>query len=58
MTTLNSAWQAASQEMYAASGAGQQQPGAQPNAGDGNSQGGNTGGGGDAQDVEYEEVKK
>ncbi len=58
MTALNAAWQAASQEMYAASG-GAQQPGAQPNAGDaGNSsQGGNTGGG-DAQDVEYEEVKK
>jgi len=58
MTALNAAWQAASQEMYAASG-GAGQPGAQPNAGDaGNaSQGGNTGGG-DAQDVEYEEVKK
>jgi len=58
MTALNAAWQAASQEMYAASG-GAGQPGEQPNAGGaGNaSQGGNTGGG-DAQDVEYEEVKK
>jgi molecular chaperone DnaK len=58
MTALNAAWQAASQEMYAASG-NAEQPGAQPNAGNtGNaSQGGNTGGG-DAQDVEYEEVKK
>ncbi len=54
MTALNAAWQAASQEMYAASGSA-----GQPGAGDaGNaSQGGNTGGG-DAQDVEYEEVKK
>ncbi len=60
MTALNAAWQAASQEMYAASGGAQPGAGAQPNAGDaGNgSQGGNTGGGGDAQDVEYEEVKK
>jgi len=60
MTALNAAWQAASQEMYAASGgAGAGQAGAQPNAGGaGNaSQGGNAGGG-DAQDVEYEEVKK
>lgn len=59
LNALNAAWQAASQEMYAASGAaGAGQPGAQPNAGDaGNaSSGGNTGG--DAQDVEYEEVKK
>ncbi|MBS1681259.1 MAG: molecular chaperone DnaK [Bacteroidetes bacterium] len=55
MTALNAAWQAASQEMYAASG----QAGAQPNAGDaGNGSAGNNQGGGDAQDVEYEEVKK
>jgi molecular chaperone DnaK len=55
MTALNAAWQTASQEMYAASG----QPGAQPNAGDaGNGSAGNNKGGGDAQDVEYEEVKK
>jgi molecular chaperone DnaK len=58
MNELNAAWQAASQEMYASSGGAQ--PGAQPNAGDaGNaSQGGGNSGGGDAQDVEYEEVKK
>jgi molecular chaperone DnaK len=56
MATLNAAWQAASQEMYAG-GAGQ--PGAQPNPGaDTNSGAGNTSGGADAQDVEYEEVKK
>jgi len=54
MTALNAAWQAASQEMYAASGqAGAQQPGANP----GGQPGGNSTGG-DAQDVEYEEVKK
>ncbi|HEV8512093.1 MAG TPA: molecular chaperone DnaK [Cyclobacteriaceae bacterium] len=57
MNTLNAAWQAASQEMYAASGGAQ--AGAQPDAGGaGPSSGGNSGGGGDAQDVEYEEVKK
>jgi len=60
MTALNAAWQAASQEMYAASG-GAGQPGAQPNAGGGgagNASPGGNAGGGDAQDVEYEEVKK
>jgi molecular chaperone DnaK len=59
MNALNAAWQAASQEMYAASNGAQPGAGAQPNAGDAGSasQGGNTGGG-DAQDVEYEEVKK
>jgi molecular chaperone DnaK len=59
LAALNTAWQAASQEMYAASG-GAAQPGAQPNAGEaGNgTQGGGNPGGGDAQDVEYEEVKK
>lgn len=57
MTALNAAWQAASQEMYAASGGAQ--AGAQPNAGGaGNSSAGGNAGGGDAQDVEYEEVKK
>ncbi len=59
MTALNAAWQAASQEMYAASGGAQ--AGAQPNAGDagnGSQGGGGNTGGGDAQDVEYEEVKK
>ena len=55
LNELNAAWQAASQEMYAASGqAGAQQP----NAGGGNTSGGGNTGGGDAQDVEYEEVKK
>ncbi len=59
MTALNAAWQAASQEMYAASGGAQPGAGTQPNAGDAGSasQGANAGGG-DAQDVEYEEVKK
>jgi molecular chaperone DnaK len=58
MNALNTAWTAASQEMYAQGG----QPGAeaQPNAGaaDANTGAGNTTGGTDAQDVEYEEVKK
>lgn len=58
LNTLNAAWQAASQEMYAASGAGAQGgPGAGANAGAGPS--GNAGStSGDATDVEYEEVKK
>ena len=56
MTTLNAAWQAASQEMYAG---GSAQPGAQPNPGaDANGNSGNNQGGSEAQDVEYEEVKK
>ena len=56
MTTLNAAWQAASQEMYAG---GSAQPGAQPNPGaDANGNAGNNQGGSEAQDVEYEEVKK
>ncbi|MBS1559245.1 MAG: molecular chaperone DnaK [Bacteroidetes bacterium] len=55
MTALNAAWQAASQEMYAASEqAGAQQPGAEANTGNSS----NTGTGGDTQDVDYEEVKK
>ena len=55
---LNAAWQAASQEMYAASGAGANgQPGADPNAGAPNT-GGGAGNGSDVSDVEYEEVKK
>jgi molecular chaperone DnaK len=58
MNALNTAWTAASQEMYAQGG----QPGAeaQPNAGtDANpNTGGSTTGSSDAQDVEYEEVKK
>lgn len=57
MNSLNTAWTAASQEMYAQGG--QPGAGAQPNAGaDANSGAGNTTGGADAQDVEYEEVKK
>ena len=51
MAALNNAWQAASQEMYAASNA-------QPNAGNATqSEQSNTGTGGNATDVEYEEVK-
>jgi molecular chaperone DnaK len=56
MNALNAAWQAASQEMYAGAGA---QPGANPGAGappNEPSAGGNSSA--DAQDVEYEEVKK
>ncbi len=57
LAALNAAWQAASQEMYAASGAA----GAQPDAGGQNGAGPSAGastGGADATDVEYEEVKK
>jgi molecular chaperone DnaK len=60
MNALNAAWQAASQEMYAASGAGANaQPGADPTGGT-QSNGGPTGAGNgsDVSDVEYEEVKK
>lgn len=56
MNALNAAWQAASQEMYAGAGA---QSGANPGAGappNEPSAGGNSSA--DAQDVEYEEVKK
>jgi molecular chaperone DnaK len=58
MNTLNAAWQAASQEMYAASGGAQ--AGAQPGADgqQGHAAGGGNSGGDAAQDVEYEEVKK
>ncbi len=56
VNALNAAWQAASQEMYAASGAGAQ-AGAGANAG-GPTGGGPSQGNGDATDVEYEEVKK
>ena len=62
MNALNAAWQAASQEIYAASGAGAAgaQPGANagsagPTDGAGTSTGNATA---DATDVEYEEVKK
>jgi molecular chaperone DnaK len=58
MNALNTAWTAASQEMYAQGG----QAGAsaqQPNTGaDANQGGSNNTGASDAQDVEYEEVKK
>jgi molecular chaperone DnaK len=56
MNALNTAWTAASQEMYAQGG--QPNAGAQPNAGgDANTNtGGGTAGSSDAQDVEYEEV--
>jgi molecular chaperone DnaK len=55
VAALNAAWQTASQEMYAASGAGAQ-PGAGANTG--GPAGGPGQGNGDATDVEYEEVKK
>ena len=59
MASLNAAWQAASQEMYAASGA----QGAGPDQGAGGAAGGpssagSSSAGSDAQDVEFEEVKK
>jgi len=55
MSALNAAWQVASQEMYA----GGSQPGAQPNAGaESNANAGGNQGTSDAQDVEYEELKK
>ncbi len=56
LAALNAAWQTASQEMYAASGAAGAQPGAGAN-GAGASAGPGQGNG-DATDVEYEEVKK
>ncbi|NOT74692.1 MAG: molecular chaperone DnaK [Cyclobacteriaceae bacterium] len=58
MEALNAAWQAASQEIYAASGAG---AAGGPQAGaptDGGNTGGATTGSADATDVEFEEVKK
>ena len=58
VSALNAAWQTASQEMYAASGAaGGAQAGANPGGGPTGGAGG-PGNGGDATDVEYEEVKK
>jgi molecular chaperone DnaK len=53
MNGLNTAWTAASQEMYAQGGA---QPGADAGAGAGANA--NTSSNNDAQDIEYEEVKK
>ncbi|HNP76573.1 MAG TPA: molecular chaperone DnaK [Cyclobacteriaceae bacterium] len=59
LTAMNAAWQAASQEMYAASSAAGAQPGAGAGAGpQPGASTGSTGGSGDATDVEYEEVKK
>lgn len=59
LTAMNAAWQAASQEMYAASSAAGAQPGAGAGAGpQPGASAGSTGGSGDATDVEYEEVKK
>ncbi|MBS1488838.1 MAG: molecular chaperone DnaK [Bacteroidetes bacterium] len=56
MSALNTVWQTASQEMYAAAGQpGAQQPGAGTNA---NSSNASNASGGDTQDVDYEEVKK
>jgi molecular chaperone DnaK len=56
MTALNNAWQAASQEMYAAQGANAG-PNANANAGATDTTGANAGNGNTATDVEYEEVK-
>jgi molecular chaperone DnaK len=59
MTSLNAAWQAASQEMYAAGGNAQPgQGGPSADGGAGAAGGGQQSGAGDATDVEYEEVKK
>lgn len=59
VNALNGAWQAASQEMYAASGAGAGAgASAGASAGGGPTGGGSEGGSNGATDVEYEEVKK
>ena len=55
MNALNTAWQAASQEIYAASGAAGAQPGTNPGGAGPSDGAGNDAG---ATDVEYEEVKK
>ncbi|MBI3218232.1 MAG: molecular chaperone DnaK [Bacteroidetes bacterium] len=55
MNALNTAWTAASQEMYAQGGA---QPGADAGANAGAGANANTSSNNDAQDIEYEEVKK
>ena len=59
MSALNNAWQAASQEMYAAQGGapGANNAGANAEAGGGNANAGANAGNGNATDVEYEEVK-
>ncbi|HRW99604.1 MAG TPA: Hsp70 family protein, partial [Cyclobacteriaceae bacterium] len=53
MSAMNNAWQAASQEMYAAGAAGGAQPGADAGAGAGPQAGGSSE---NVSDVEYEEV--
>ena len=61
MNALNTAWQAASQEMYASGANAGAQGGGGTNAGGpgaGQAEGGAAPGSGDATDVEYEEVKK
>ncbi|MDJ1478909.1 molecular chaperone DnaK [Cytophagaceae bacterium YF14B1] len=55
MEKLNNAWQAASQEMYNAAGAAGQQPGADADQGQGNT---NSGKDSEVTDVDYEEVGK
>lgn len=56
MAELNTAWQAASQEMYAAGGAGGPQPGADGGSAQSDPQAGANGAGENVSDVEYEEV--
>ena len=55
MAELNTAWQAAAQEMY--QGGSQAGPNAGPTGGTDQNAGSSTSGGNDATDVEYEEVK-
>jgi len=57
MTKLNSAWQAASEDMYKASQGGQAANGADANAGNGAAPEGDGKANSDVADVEYEEVK-
>ncbi|MBL7863495.1 MAG: molecular chaperone DnaK [Cyclobacteriaceae bacterium] len=57
LASLNAAWQAASQEMYAAGAGANAQPGADGGAAGAGPSSSNQGNG-DATDVEYEEVKK
>ncbi len=58
MEKLNAAWQAASQEMYNAAGATDQQPGADAGTGQGQGGNANSGQGPEVTDVDYEEVGK
>ena len=55
MTEINTAWTAASEEMYKASQAGAGQPGAEPNGGSQPNAGG--GSSENVTDAEFEEVK-